>query len=153
MYELIKGSLQYYAFAAAFTGLCVLSAVYATFKNTRNIENKKLKTILRFSISSVLICFWTWFFLCVNLYPISLAYYEYNHNFTEEKVGVIDSIEQNGKDRIYLIIDNAEYTLVDSSESPAVIIGRDIDEGDAVKFKFGVKSKYIFEIYELNSTE
>ena len=89
----------------------------------------------------------------MNLYPISLAYYEYNHNLTEEKVGVIDSIEQNVKDRIYLIIDNAEYTLVDSSESPAVIIGRDIDEGDAVKFKFGVKSKYIFEIYELNSTE
>ena len=62
MYELIKSSLQSYAFVAAFTGLCVLSAVYATFKNTKNIENKKLKTILRFSISSVLICFWTWFF-------------------------------------------------------------------------------------------
>ena len=149
MYELIKSSLQSYAFVAAFTGLCVLSVVYATFKNTKNIENKKLKTILRFSISSVLICFWTWFFLCVNLYPISLAYYEYNHNFAEEKIGVIDSIEQEGKDRIYLIIDNAEYTMVDSSVSPAVIIGRDIDEGDTVKIKFGVRSKYIFDIYEL----
>ena len=151
MYELIKSSLQSYVFAAAFSGLWVLSAVYATFKNTKNIENKKLKTILRFSISSVLICFWTWFFLCVNLYPISLAYYEYNHNFTEEKVGVIDSIEQNGKDRICLIIDNAEYTMVDSSVSPAFIIGKDIDEGDTVKIKFGVRSKYIFDIYELNT--
>jgi len=151
LYELIKSSLQAYSFVAAFSGLWILSAVYGTFKNTKNMENIKLKTVLRFSIGSVLICFWIWFFVCVNLYPISLAYYEYNHDFVEEKIGVIDTIEQDGKDRIYLNIDNAKYTMVDSSVSHAVNIGRDIDEGDTVKIKFGVRSKYIFDIYELNT--
>ena len=151
MYELIKSSFQAYASAAAFSGVWILLAVYGTFKNTKKIENKKMKTVLRFSIGSVLICFWIWFFVCVNLYPISLAYYEYNHDFAEEKIGVIDGIKQDGKDRIYLNIDNEEYTMVDSSVSPAFIIGKDIDEGDTVKIKFGVRSKYIFDIYELNT--
>ena len=151
LYELIKDSLQAYSFVAVFSALWILSAVYATFKNTKNIKNKKMKTVLRSSISSILICFWIWFFVYVNLYPISLAYYEYNHDFAEEKIGVIDDIEQDGKDRMNLIIDNTEYTMVHSSVSPAVIIGKDIDEGDTVKIKFGVRSKYIFDIYGLNT--
>ena len=152
MYELIKSSFLTYASVAAFTGLWVLLAVYGIFKNTKNIKNIKMKTILRFSISSVLICFWMWLFVCVNLYPISLAYYEYNHDFAEEKIGVIDGIEQDGKDRIYLNINNVEYTMVDSSVIPAVIIGRDIGEGDTVKIKYGVRSKYIFDICKSNNT-
>ena len=151
MYELIKDSLQAYSFVAVFSALWILFAVYATIKNTKNIENKKLKTVLRSSISSILICFWIWFFVYVNLYPISLAYYEYNHDFAEEKIGVIDSIEQDGKDRIKLIIGSTEYTMVYSSVSPAFIIGKDFDEGDTVKIKFGVESKYIFDIYKLNT--
>ncbi len=110
-----------------------------------------MKTVLRSSISSILICFWIWFFVYVNLYPISLAYYEYNHDFAEEKIGVIDSIEQDSKDRIKLIIGSTEYTMVYSSVSPAFIIGKDFDEGDTVKIKFGVESKYIFDIYKLNT--
>jgi len=146
VYELIKSSLLAYAFAAAFSGLWILLAVHGTFKNTKNIENKKMKTVLRFSIGSVLVCLWAWHFVYMNLYPISLAYYEYNHDFAEEKIGVIDRIEQDVKDRMNLIIDNTEYTMVYSSVSPAVIIGRDIDEGDTVKIKVGVRSKYIFDI-------
>ena len=152
MYELIKSSLSTYVFMAVFSGLWLLLFVHGTFKKTKNIENKKIKTGLRFGISGVLICLWTWHFVYMNLYPISLAYYEYNHDFAEEKIGVLDSIEHDGKDRIYLIIDNTEYTMVYSSVSPAVIIGRDIDEGDTVKFKFGVRSKYIFDIYESNTS-
>ena len=148
MYELIKSSFQAYASAAAFSGLWILWAVYGTFKNTKNIENKKMKTVLRFGISGVLVCLWAWHFVYMNLCPISLAYYEYSRNSVEEKIGVINSIEQDGKDRIYLNIDNAEYTMVDSSVSPAVNIGRDIDKGDTVKIKFGVRSKYIFDICE-----
>ena len=150
MYELIKSSFQAYASAAAFSGLWILLAVYGTFKKTKNIENKKMKTVLRFSIGSVLICFWIWFFVCVNLYPISLAYYEYSRNSVEEKIGVINSIEQDGKDRINLIIDNTEYTMVYSSLNSDDIISRDIDEGDTVEIEFGVKSKYIFDICEFN---
>ena len=151
MYELIKSSFQAYAFAAVFSGLWILLVVYGMFKKTKKIENKKIKTVLRFGISGVLVCLWAWHFVYINLYPISLAYYEYNHDFAEEKIGVIDGIEQDGKDRMNLIIDNTEYTMVHSSVSPAVIIGKDIDEGDTVKIKFGVRSKYIFDIYELNT--
>ena len=146
MYELIKSSLSTYAFVAAFSGLWSLLFIYGMFKNTKDIENKKIKTVLRFGISGVLVCLWAWYFVYINLYPISLAYYEYNHDFVEEKIGVIDIIEQDGKDCMNLIIDNTKYTMVYSSVSPAVIIGRDVDEGDTVKIKFGVRSKYVFDI-------
>ena len=68
---------------------------------------------------------------------------------SRKKIGVINSIEQDGKDRINLIIDNTEYTMVYSSLNN-YIISRDIDEGDTVKIEFGVKSKYIFDICEFN---
>lgn len=152
MYELIKSSFWTYASVAAFSGFLFLSIIFGTFKNTRKIESKKKRTVLRFAISSVLVCLWAWHFIYMNLYPISLAYYEYNHDFAEEKIGVIDGIEQDGKDRIYLNINNVEYTMVDSSVIPAVIIGRDIDEGDTVKIKCGVRSKYIFDICKSNNT-
>ena len=141
MYELIKSSLQVYAFAAVFSGLWILLVVYGMFKKTKKIENKKIKTVLRFGISGVLVCLWVWHFVYINLYPISLAYYEYSRNSVEEKIGVINSIEQDGKDRINLIIDNTEYTMVYSSLNSDDIISRDIDEGDTVKVEFGVKSK------------
>ena len=150
MYELIKSSLQAYAFAAVFSGLWILLVVYGMFKKTKKIENKKIKTVLRFGISGVLVCLWAWHFVYINLYPISLAYYEYSRNSVEEKIGVINSIEQDGKDRINIIIDNTEYTMVYSSLNSDDIISRDIDEGDTVKIEFGVKSKYIFDICEFN---
>ena len=56
MYELIKSSLQAYAFVAAFSGLWILLVVYGMFKKTKKIENKKIKTVLRFGISGVLVC-------------------------------------------------------------------------------------------------
>ena len=137
MYELIKSSLQAYAFVAAFSGLWILLVVYGMFKKTKDIENKKIKTVLRFGISGVLVCLWAW-------------YYEYSRNRVEEKIGVINSIEPDGKDRINLIIDNTEYTMVYSSLNSDDIISRDIDEGDTVEIEFGVKSKYIFDICEFN---
>lgn len=151
MYELIKSSLSTYAFVAAFSGLWSLLVIYEIFKKTKDSENKKIKAVLRFGISGVLLCLWAGYFVYMNLYPISLAYYEYNHDFAEEKIGVIDDIKQDGKDRMKLIIGNKEYTTVYSSVRPAVIIGKDINEGDTVKIKFGKKSKYIFDIYELNT--
>ena len=151
MYELIKSSFLTYAFLAAFTGLWCLLVIYGTFKKTKDTENGIIKAVLRFGVSGVLVCFWAVFFVYMNLYPISLAYYEYNSDFAEEKIGVIDSIELDGKDRMDIIIGNTEYTMVYSSVEPAVIIGKEIDEGDTVKVKFGVRSKYIFDIYKLNT--
>lgn len=91
-------------------------------------------------------------FVYMNLYPISLACFEYDHDIVEEKIGVINNIEYDVKDRMNLIIDNTEYTMVYSSVSTDDIIGRDIDEGDTVKIKFGTKSKYIFDIYRSNTS-
>ena len=149
--ELMKTNLLTYAFVAVFAGFWILLVILGTFKKTKNIEIKKIKTVLRFGISGSLVCLWAWHFVYINLYPISLAYYEYNHDIVEEKTGVINSIEQDGKDRMNLIIDDAEYTMVYSSAKPNVIIGRDIDEGDTVKIKFGEKSMYIFEISSMPS--
>ena len=151
MYELIKSNLEAYAFAAAFLGLWILLVIWGTIKKTKNLERKSAKAALRFGISGVLIGFWAWFFIYVNLYPISLAYYEYSHNLTEEKIGVIKSVEQEGKDRIRFIIDDTEYTMVDSSTNPFVVIGWDVDEGDTVKIKYGASSKYIFDICKANT--
>lgn len=152
MEELIKTNVLVYAFIAAITGLWVWLFVFGTFKKTKNIESKKIRKALRIGVSGVLVCLWIYFFIYMNLYPISLAYYEYNYAFTEEKIGVIENIEYDGKDRLNIVIDNVEYTMVHSSVSPAVIIGRDIDEGDTVKIKFGTKSKYIFDIYRSNTS-
>ena len=147
MEELIKTNLLTYASIAVFTGFWLLLFICKTFKYTKGSESKKKKIIIHIGISGVLVFLWVWYFVYTNLYPSSLAYYEYNHSIVEEKIGIVESIEQNGKDRINIIIDNTEYTMVHSSVNPAVIIGWDIDEGDTVKFKFGVKSKFIFDIY------
>lgn len=146
MYELIKSSFLFYVFAAAFLGMCLFSFIRAVFIGTKNMENMKIKTGLRCSISGVLVFLWAWVIVYRTLYPISLAYYEYNHDTVEEKAGVIDKIEQKVKDRIYLTIDNKEYTMVNGNDPSAERIGRTIEEGDTVIFKFGEKSKFIFEI-------
>ena len=152
MGELIKTNLFAYVFVAAFTGFWLFSIIYEIFKKTKDIENKKKKIVLRFGVNGILFCFWIWFFIYVNVFPISLAYYEYHHNSVDEEIGIVESIERNGKDRVNIIIDNTEYIMVYSSVNPAANIGREIDEGDTVKIIFGVKSKYIFDIYESNTS-
>jgi len=139
-----------YIGATVFCAIWAFLVIYRVVKKTQNIESKKIKTILRFGIPCILVGLWVWHFIYMNLYPISLAYYEYNHNYTEEKIGVIDSIEQKGKDRIYFIIDDKEYIMVDSSAEPFVVIGKDVEKYDAVKFRFGKKSKFIFDIQTLD---
>jgi len=93
MEELIKTNLLSYAFLTAFSGYFLLIIIHGTFKKAKDNESKKIKTVLRFGADGVLVCFWIWFFVYTNLFPISLAYYEYNHNSVEEKIGVIESIE------------------------------------------------------------
>lgn len=146
MDELIKTNMISYLFVAVFTGICFSSIVFGIFKATKNIESKSKKVLIRCVVNGVLICFWIWFFICVNLFPISLAYYEYNHDLTEEKIGIIESIEQDGKDRIIIVINGEEYKIVDSSVRPVIVLGRDIDKGDIVKFRFGETSKFIFDV-------
>lgn len=160
MAELLKSSFLTHTFVAIFTGFLLFRIVFGIIKKAKKIENRKMRIILCIAVSSVLSCFWFWFFVYHNLYPISLAYYEYNQDVVEEKFGIIDSIEQDGKDRMHFIIDNKKYTMVYSSVSPFfnIIANGDtvkirfgenskfIDEGDMVQIQFGEKSMYIFDI-------
>lgn len=148
MEELITVNMLSYALVTSFTGILLISIIIKAFKDTKHFENKKKKTLMRFIVNGLLVCFWIWFFVYRNLFPISLAYYEYKNNVVQETTGVVEYIEQNGKDRINIIIDDTEYTIVHSSVHPVIIPGRDIDKGDVVKIKFGINSKYIFDILQ-----
>ena len=150
MEELLKTNFISYAFVTVFSAILFSSLVFGILKKTKKMENKKKKATINFIVSGVIICFWLWFFVYINLFPISLAYCEYNHNFVEEKIGVVENIERDGKDRINIIIDKEEYTIVYSSTNPDVSISSDIDKGDNVKIIFGVNSKFIFNITELS---
>ncbi len=147
MYELIKSYFLSYIFVAAFTGCALVSLIIGVFEKTKNIERKKIKTALRAGISGVLVCLWAWLIVYLNLYPVSLAYYEYNHDITEEKIGVVNDIEQHSKEYMYITIDNVEYRIIHSSANPVFVVGRDIGEGYTVKYKYGAKSKFIFDIH------
>ena len=151
MRELITDNLTAYVIIALITGFVLLSIIHTIFDKTKGIESNKKKRCVRFSISGAFVGLWIWYFVYVNLFPISMAYYEYNHNVCDEKIGVIESIERSEKDRIDITIDGTEYAMVYSSENPIIIVGKDIGEGDTVKFVFGVKSRYIFDMYRLNA--
>jgi len=151
MRELITANLTAYVFVALITGFALLSIIHIIFDKTKGIESNKKKRCVRFIISGAFVGLWIWYFVYVNLFPISMAYYEYNHNVCDEKIGVVESIERSEKDRIDITIDGTEYAMVYSSENPIIIVGKDIGEGDTVKFVFGVKSRYIFDMYRLNA--
>ena len=75
-----------------------------------------------------------------------MARYEYEHICAEERVGMVEKIERI-KDRIIVIIDGEKYLVVYSSgDSDSIEIGKDIDRGNIVKFRYGKKSKFIFDI-------
>ena len=149
MFQLLKSSLYAYIAVAAIVGVGILAFIYVIFKKTKNINNKKLKVLLRVVVGGISLCLWAWFYVYVNLYPISLAYYEYTNGFAEEKVGIIDSITNVTKDRISLIVDGVEYTIIDNVVAP--IYDKDIGIGDTVKLKFGKRSMYVFDIDECDT--
>ena len=66
MGELIKTNMLTYAFVMVFVCLLVSEVVYGVFKKTKNIDSKKIKTVLRFGISGALVCLWAWFFVYKN---------------------------------------------------------------------------------------
>lgn len=145
--QLLEKNLETYICLAVFTGLISLLAITGLFKNTIKIENKKIKYSLRMTITLAIVILWSYFYIYVNLYPVSLAYYEYINESTEEKTGIIRNIEQESKDRINIVIDNTEYTMVHSNQNKP-FNSNNIKKGDKVQIQFGKKSKYIFSIYE-----
>ena len=146
MGELIKTNALAYISVAVFVGIIVSLFICGIHEKTNHIKSQIIRSVLRFGINASLVCLWVVFFIYKNLYPVTLAYYEYTHNLASEKNGIIESIECKQKDRIQITIDNVEYTIVHSSTDPVVIIGEDIDSGDDVIIRFGEKSKFIFDI-------
>ena len=149
MGKLIHESFAMYLFLAIFTGLWFLSVGFGIAKKIRNIENQKIRKGLCVIVCSVLGFLWEFFFVYKNLYPISLAYYEYQNDKTEEVIGVVEYIEQTQKDIICLRIDGVAYTIVHNSTKPYVRIVIDVSRGDEVRIIYGENSKCIFDIDEL----
>ena len=148
MDKLINSSFFAYLYITIFMGIVIAwGGVYGIIANTKKIQNKVLKQILRVGVSIICVGFWLWFFVYKNLYPIALAKSEYEHNCTEERVGTVESIEQHVKDRIITTIDGVKYTIVFASADPnSIEIGKDIDRGKTIRFRYGKKSKFIFDI-------
>jgi hypothetical protein len=155
VYDLLKHDFLFYVTVAVFIGGAIFSIILSIFRSTENTKNKKIKAVLRFGVSSILVCLWGWLIVSTELFPISLAYYEYNHDIVEERTGVIDIIEEEGgrQSYIYLYIDDTKYKIIDGdlSRRPIAVVGKDIEQGDTVKIKFGAKSKYIFYISRVNT--
>lgn len=148
MGELLKTMFITYAALALFTGCFFGRCIFVVIKKTTNMGNQKLKIALRSVICSVIAIFWLYVFIYMNMYPRSLAYYEYKNDVADETTGTISDITYVNKEIIHIRINNTNYTMAYSSKKPYKGIGTDIDEGDTVKIKFGVNSKYIFDIYE-----
>lgn len=146
MEELLKTSFYSYAFVALFTGWWVASVSIGIIRLTKKIENNKLQIALRTVICSALIVLWSYFIVYLNAYPISLAYYEYKNNLTEEKIGVVDSIGQDDKDHMHISIDGTKYTVAYSSQKPYANGTKGIKKGDTVWILVGENSMYIFDI-------
>ena len=146
---LIKESFLLYLFLAVFTGFWFLYVGFAVMKKTTKMENPTMRIALCSIVCSAFSFLWLFFFVYKNLYPISLAYYEYMNDKTEEAIGVVEYIEQTEKDIICLTIDGAEYKIVHDSTKPYVRIGIDVSKGDIVRIIYGESSQYIFDIYEL----
>ncbi len=142
--DLLRTSFFTYVIMVVFVGLCMLLFCIGVMKHVNKFD-KKIKVILRIAICSIFIGSWS-YFAVVNAYPVSLAYYEYMNNITEEKSGTVESIVQDGKDRIHININGTIYTVVYSSKNLYNNIATDIFQGDMVKFQVGKHSKYIFDI-------
>ena len=149
MGALIKESFWTYFFLAIFTGLWFLYVGFGIINKIRKMENRIMPRGLCAIMCCALSCLWFFLFVYGNLYPISLAYYEYKNDKTEEAIGVVERIQQTEKDIICLNIDGNEYTIVHDSTNPYVRIGIDVSKGDVVHIVYGENSKYIFDIYEL----
>ena len=152
MEELIKTNFLTYTFLVLLTGFFVVSLGIVIFKKTKHVTGGR-KNAIRYGVTSVLAVFWIWFFVYTNFCPIALAYYEYTHDCSEEKIGIVDSVEQNGKDRIEITIDGNEYVMVYSSTKSFDMLNGNIDKGDTVKFTYGKHSKFLFEICHMAGTD
>ena len=149
MEEVLKTGLDFYLSVALFVLFmdvyCISYCIYRFIKKTKEMENRKVKTILCVAFSSALIIVWAYFFAYKMVYPRALAYYEYKNDVIEEKSGVVNSIRYEPKDRIYIQIDDITYSIAYPGSSK-IDIAKGLKKGDSVRFIVGKHSMYVFEI-------
>ena len=145
MGELLRSNLRLYLLAVLFIALWLTLVFRGFIKLTKTLENKKIKTFIRFSICIALTFFFV-AFAYFTLFKISLANYEYNNGYTDNVIGVVDSIEIKTKDRTYITIEDKKFTLVCNGDKS---IATDIKNGDNVKIQFGKHSNFIFDIEKM----
>ena len=143
MDTLLETSLYTYVYLTLFTGVIVVLLLINLFRQTKKISTKWIKISLRTAVCGILLGFWTYFFVCRNLYPVSLAYYENKNNLTVDVVGVVESVEQVGKDRLYVTIDGTVYVMVYSSQKPHNNITANLVKGRTVCLRVGEHSMFI----------
>ena len=143
MGELIQTNFQSYISLTAFTAVWILLVLKGIFKITKTLDNQRYRGLVRIGSGCVLIGLWAFCIVYLFLYPIFLAHWEYNNNLFEERIGIIDTIDQTRNDRVHIVIDDTKYTMVYSTES---FDSYDLRKGDTVKFRYGRQSKFIFDI-------
>lgn len=130
-----------------FTGIIAIPGILTSIIKKNKSKTKKILSIVFFSI---LLFIWGYFIIYSRFYPISMAYYEYNHQHSCETTGVIESVEYPTNGHIDIKIDNQDYTMVYSKINPyQKKLGKEIDKGDRVQIQFGERSKYIFSISKI----
>jgi len=145
MENLLRTSCYSYLFVAVFLGIWILLFLKASAK--KYAQSKVRKTLCTI-VCCFLLFFWLYFFVCSGVYPVTLAYYEYNNDLTSKTTGVITNIEQKIKDRIEINIDDQKYFIVYSSQKHYSAMINGLNIGDTVETIYGERSLYIFEIYK-----
>ncbi|MBR6801150.1 MAG: hypothetical protein IKM61_05330 [Eubacteriaceae bacterium] len=144
MEELLKTSCHAHVFAAIFMGIWILLFSKGLVKK---YARSKLRKTLCILACYCLVSFWLYFFVYLSAYPVTLAYYECKNDITVEKVGVIDDIERQEKDRIDICIDDGMYSIVYSSQEPLYSFDDDLKIGNVVKITHGERSMFIFDLH------
>ena len=143
--ELLESLFGSYLAVTIFAGVFVSVLCMVIVKKTQEIDRQKIRITLRVTLCSLLVILWGYCFVFAQLYPISLAYYEYKSNTVISTVGTIKSVEID-KDRILLSIDGKEYVLVYNSTAYPYTFTKKLKKGNRVYIEFGKKSKYIFNL-------
>lgn len=145
MGTLLESKLTSYIFIAIATLGALFSITLWFVKHTKNMRKTKLRIALCVVVCSVLVGFWSYFIVYKSVYPLSLAYYEHSNDLTYEVVGVIDNVEQKGKDYIKVTVYNTTYTMAYSSQNRGYYPDNGIAKGKTAVLKIGERSNYILD--------
>ncbi len=149
MEELFKSLLFDRLLGVVFAIVIITSTIFGAVKN-RKMENKILKNSIRIAVITATagILIWITVFGNLSLYSISVAYYEYDNDITEEATGVVDKITRD-RECICIYIDGEKYKIPRNKKNPMIDFEKKFDEyikeGDTINVIYAKRSKFVFE--------